>query len=127
MPRINANPMAYAVIVYDIISGENVEIAASDLDNAEANALRKQMFRKLDHNRYGIRLQVTGRLKYKPALESQCQGKVVYDTPKAAFANAKKFIRKIGRKDNKHLSPYKCRYCGYWHIGNSRRETGRKR
>ena len=46
-----------------------------------------------------------------PTRESSCLGKVAITDPSIARRAAK---RKKGRM------PYKCRYCGLWHVGSQK-------
>lgn len=45
--------------------------------------------------------------------EAACSGKKVYLTYSAARGSARFVIRRFGER----VSPYRCRYCGRWHLG----------
>ena len=46
---------------------------------------------------------------------AQCDGKVAFDSPKLANLVIK---RRKSRRLDKPGHPYRCRVCGFWHIGN---------
>lgn len=53
---------------------------------------------------------------------SSCVGKTTFNS----WRKAQQASRRINRREHgEHVGPYRCRYCGQYHVGNSRRETER--
>lgn len=45
-----------------------------------------------------------------------CEGKVQYFTITAAHQSIKYYVK----KGDGIMEPYKCRFCGWWHIGHGK-------
>lgn len=49
---------------------------------------------------------------------AQCAGKEKYETPALAHAVAR---RRNRRSRDTRVNPYRCQYCGHYHMGTGRR------
>lgn len=53
----------------------------------------------------------------------QCTGKVRHDTQEHALVAVRALVKKYAGNIG-HLSPYRCGFCGGWHVGHT---PGRQR
>ena len=58
----------------------------------------------------------------KYSYESQCQGKMKYDS----WRDANKRYKKLVSKTHRQFKIYKCGYCNTWHIGRTDKTTEEK-
>lgn len=54
----------------------------------------------------------------RAARKKECGTKVRY----ASKAEAERACRDVARREKKHLSGYRCRFCGFYHWGHTPRE-----
>lgn len=66
-------------------------------------------------------MTMAGASQTNPNQVAACQGKEAFLGAFSAHRMLKRFVRrrKFRQRRGEHLRPFKCRFCGKWHLGSA--------